>query len=84
MKPINDIAGGPQKPQMNVDISQAKDVVCQTEGCEGKLFLPAARFKKLSKILTGAAQDAMIPIDVFVCAKCGAVLEELLPRGLDN
>lgn len=84
MNKLTDFGGPPHPPAPKVDISQATDIVCKTDECGGKLFLPAARFKKVSKILTGAPQDMLLPIDVYVCAKCGATLEELLPRGLDD
>ena len=35
-------------------------------------------------VVTGTAQDALIPIPVFICSKCGEVLEETLPLQLKN
>ena len=30
--------------------------------------------------MTGTAQDALLPIPVFACSKCGHVNEEFLPK----
>ena len=38
--------------------------------------------RKASKFITGTSQDALIPIPVFVCAKCKKVIEETLPTQL--
>ena len=38
--------------------------------------------RKASRFLTGTAQDALVPIQVFSCAKCGHVNEEFLPLQL--
>jgi len=35
--------------------------------------------RKASKFLTGTAQDALIPIPVFACGKCGHVNKDFLP-----
>ena len=73
---------GQQPPQtrVNVDLSQATDIRC--ENCGGRIFLPAAAFKKISRLAVGAQQDVLIPVDLFACANCGRVLEELLPEQL--
>jgi len=38
--------------------------------------------RKASRFITGTAQDALIPIPVFACSKCGHVNEEFLPSQL--
>ena len=38
--------------------------------------------KKLSKIMTGNAQDSIIPIEMYLCTQCGKALQELLPLEL--
>jgi hypothetical protein len=62
----------------NVDLSQAKDMLCGK--CGGDTFAPGFRFKKISRLLTGTPQDAVIPIELYLCVECGEVLEELLPK----
>ena len=38
--------------------------------------------RKISKFLTGTAEDAVIPIPVFTDIKTGKILIELLPKEL--
>jgi hypothetical protein len=64
------------KAQMNVDISQADDMYCSK--CESRVFAPAVVLKKLSALLSPAGKETMIPIQVFMCAKCNHVPDEFL------
>lgn len=75
--------GGQQPPQQQINIKpeDLQDIICE---CGGELYLPSMKFKKVNKLLTGSSQDQIIPIEVFVCAACGQVLEELLPKELKN
>ena len=72
--------GGPQLPP-NFKLTDARDMDCK---CGGKIFLPAYRFKKISRLLTGGAKDSVMPIELYVCASCGAALNELLPQELQE
>ena len=62
-----------------VSLNDARDMVCE---CGNKTFMPGYRFKKLSKIMTGNAQDSIIPIEMYLCTQCGKALQELLPLEL--
>ncbi len=62
--------------QMNVDVSQADDMYCSK--CESRVFAPAVVLKKLSALLSPAGKETMIPIQVFMCAKCNHVPDEFL------
>jgi hypothetical protein len=62
-----------------ISLNDARDMVCE---CENKTFMPGYRFKKLSKIMTGNAQDSIIPIEMYLCTQCGKALQELLPLEL--
>lgn len=73
---------GMNVPQQKIDISKSKAVVCAA--CGDDVFIPAMRFRKLSKILTGTSKDAIIPIEVYMCSGCGEVNTELLPDELKN
>ena len=48
------------------------------------VFQEGLMLRKASKFLTGTQQDALIPLPVFSCAKCGHVNEEFLPEPLKN
>jgi len=64
---------------MGINISDARDMDCE---CGGKVFMPGFRFKKLSRLVTGQAQDSIIPIEMYLCTQCGKALQELLPLQL--
>jgi len=69
---------GNQKAAPKIDLSQAKDMNCPH--CNNQYFIQAVMVKKISRFVTGTTQDAVLPIDVFLCGNCGQVLEDLLPR----
>ena len=64
---------------MNFSLNDARDMNCD---CGGNTFMPGFRFKKMSKLITGQAQDAIIPIEMYLCTQCGKALQELLPLEL--
>ena len=78
------ILGGPSsqpnKPQ--IDFSKATEMECQE--CKGTVFIPANKFLKVSKIVTGTPNDAIIPVELYLCGDCGEIVEELLPNELKN
>ena len=45
----------PQKQNVNIDISKTVAIKCDNPECENDMFLPAMKFRKVSKLLTGAA-----------------------------
>lgn len=73
---------GMNVPQPKIDITKSKPITCQE--CGDDLFIPAMKFRKLSKLLTGTGKDAVIPIEVYMCSGCGAVNTELLPDALKD
>jgi hypothetical protein len=76
------ILGGPSsqpnKPQ--IDFSKATEMECQE--CKGTVFIPANKFLKVSKIVTGTPNDAIIPVELYLCGDCGEIVQELLPEQL--
>ena len=70
----------PNKPQ--IDFSKATEMECQE--CKGTVFIPANKFLKVSKIVTGTPNDAIIPVELYLCGNCGEIVEELLPNELKN
>ena len=69
----------PQQPQMNVDFSQTTAEKC--EHCENETFVQVYQMRKLSALLSPTGKEAMIPIQVFACAKCGHINKGFLPKG---
>ena len=68
----------PQQPQMNIDFSQTTSEVC--EKCENDTFHNIYKMRKLSALLSPTGEEAMIPIQVFACAKCGNINKGFLPK----
>lgn len=66
---------------MNISLDKTTAVSCV---CESETFTEGVMLRKASRFITGTAQDALIPIPVFICSKCGEVLEETLPTQLKN
>ena len=64
--------GAPQQMKMNInrkDIIDAESEVCS---CGSRVFTHGAILKKVPGFMVGAGTDTvMMPIEVFVCAKCG-------------
>jgi len=44
--------------------------------CGGEIFLPAMKFRRISKFVVGQPNDQIVPIQVFICSNCGAVPPE--------
>jgi DNA-directed RNA polymerase subunit RPC12/RpoP len=67
--------------QMNISLDKTTAVSCT---CGSETFTEGVMLRKASRFITGTAQDALIPIPVFICSKCGEILEETLPIQLKN
>ena len=70
----------PQQPK--IDLSKATEMKCQY--CGGTVFIPGTKFLKISKIVTGTPQDAIIPVELYLCGDCGEINQELLPKELQK
>ena len=64
---------------LGMNLNDARDMNCD---CGNNTFMPGFRFKKMSKLITGQAQDTIIPIEMYLCTQCGKALQELLPLEL--
>jgi len=51
--------------------------------CGSVLFRQVVAIKEVSKLLIGAPDNVIVPIPLYRCDDCGAVLESLLPKGLN-
>jgi uncharacterized Zn finger protein len=70
--------------QVNVNITLDKTAAVSCDECSHEVFQEGVMLRKASRFITGTAQDAIIPIQVFTCTKCGHVNEEFLPTQLRN
>lgn len=71
-----------QQPKLNISLDKTQPMVC--EKCENEVFVEGVMLRKASKFLTGTTQDAVVPIPVFTCSKCGHVNNEFLPKELQR
>jgi len=71
-----------QQVNMNISLDKTTEVTC--DKCSNSAFQEVVLLRKASRFITGTAQDAMIPIPVFACSKCGHVNDEFLPMQLRN
>lgn len=53
--------------QMANMIKNAEDIKCE---CGSLIFNQANKLKRVSRILTGEAEDLIIPVPAILCAKC--------------
>jgi hypothetical protein len=59
---------------LKIDLKAAETVKC--EKCEGTLFSEVFSFKKVSKLLTGSSQDALVPFPMYKCENCNHINDE--------
>ena len=69
-----------QAPKLNISLDKTTPFAC--DECGHEVFREGVMLRKASKFLTGTAQDALVPIPVFTCAKCNHVNSEFLPEEL--
>lgn len=68
----------PQMPNINMDVVlDSPNLVCE---CGGKTFHPTYVVKKVSQFLTNTGKNEYVPVDVFVCDKCGKIMTDLMPE----
>ena len=71
-----------QPMRLNVSLDKTTPMTC--DECQNQVFQEGVMLRKASKFLTGTAQDAVVPIPVFACSKCGHVNNEFLPKELQS
>lgn len=59
-----------------IDLRQQPTVTC--DDCGGKFFKEVTMLKKVPKLLTGSAEDTIVPFPTYCCDKCGHINEEFL------
>ena len=64
--------------KINVDLSSATDVVCET--CGGRTFEEVALMKRVSALMSPTGKEAVVPIGTFACMACGHINSEFDPN----
>jgi predicted nucleic-acid-binding Zn-ribbon protein len=69
-----------QRMKVNIDLKKTTGVTC--DRCGAFTFQEGLMLRKVSRFLTGEAQDGVIPIPTFICTKCGHVNKDFYPKDL--
>lgn len=56
----------------NIDIKQTTPIACE---CGSEVFIPAMKFRRVPKLLTGSKDDQIFPAQVYMCVSCGVIPE---------
>ena len=59
---------------LNIDFNQTTAETC--EKCNNDTFIQVYRVRKLSALLSPAAKETLIPIQLFACSKCGHINDD--------
>jgi len=60
--------------KIQVDVSQQPNVEC--EECKNIFFEKVTVIKKISKLLVGAPDDQLVPMETYACKQCGHINED--------
>lgn len=60
-------------------VLDSPNLVCECGCCT---FHPTYVVKKVSMLLTQSGKNEYVPMDVFVCDKCGKVMTDLMPKAV--
>lgn len=66
-----------QPPHMNIDLSSAEDIVC--DSCGNYTFQEVVLMKKISALISPSGKDGIVPIPTFACNACGFINRQFLP-----
>lgn len=58
-------------PKIRVGLENSTAILC--EACGNDTFVEANYLRKISKLLTGSAEDMVVPMPTFLCSKCSHI-----------
>tara|TARA_R100000008_G_C3441059_1_gene94442 strand:+ start:220 stop:456 length:237 start_codon:yes stop_codon:yes gene_type:complete len=64
------------KGQMQEQIDMSKTTPLKCDACGGQTFKQTLLLRKMSALVSPNGQEAIIPVGVFACEKCGNVNKE--------
>ena len=72
-----------QQQTIQIDPNSTTPIIC--DECGSDKFRPIFFLRKVSRFITGEADDRIIPIDALACLKCDHVNDDMNPtKKLDN
>ena len=73
-----------QQGHMNLNIKMSDTTAIECDKCGHHLFEQATLLRKVSALVSPTAQEALVPIVVMACKKCGHINKDFLPEGIDG
>ena len=71
--------------QQNIQIDPKNTIAITCDECGSDKFRPIFFLRKVSRFITGEADDRIIPIDTLACLKCDHVNDDMnATKNLDN
>lgn len=61
---------------MQISLADTSGVACSS--CKSQFFEEALLLRRVSRFVTGASQDSIMPIPVLMCKMCGKLCEDAL------
>jgi hypothetical protein len=61
-----------------LNLKDSTAITC--ESCQNDKFTEVYLIRKVSKLLSGAANDTIMPIPTFQCSSCGHINKEFTPK----
>ena len=71
-----------EKVNININPADTLPIVC--ENCGNDTFRPIFFLRKISKFMTGEADDRVMPIDSLACLECNHVNKQFQPFPTEN
>ena len=71
-----------EKVNININPKDTLPIVCENCGCEK--FRPIFFLRKISKFMTGEADDRVMPIYSLACLECNHVNKDFKPFPKEN
>lgn len=69
-----------QQKQINMNVAMKDTLPIICEECGNQVFIEGVMLRKVSRFMTGTQQDALMPLQVFACSKCGHVNDDFMPK----
>lgn len=64
--------------QISVDVDNTTPYVC--EECGSEFFEEVIMIRKISRLMSGAADDALIPMKTYRCTECKHINKDFKPE----
>lgn len=73
-----------KQEKVNINVNPADTLPITCEECGSDKFRPIFFLRKISKFMTGEAEDRVMPIDSLACLECNHVNKQFQPFPTQN